>query len=99
MQGSVEECGAVRVVCGQERLGDEGALPLRKGVGGYGGFSRGVRTLDCEGRLLVWGHAEPGPAPTVQLPPGPSCCCCFFFLAPGGLFEARSTRGCAEAGC
>lgn len=45
MQGSVEECGAVRVVCGQERLGDEGALPLRKGVGGYGGFSRGVRSF------------------------------------------------------
>lgn len=38
MQDSVEECGAVRVVCGQERLGAGGALSLRKGVGGYGGL-------------------------------------------------------------
>lgn len=44
MQDSVEECGAVRVVCGQERLGAGGALSLRKGVGGYGGFSRRVRS-------------------------------------------------------
>lgn len=43
MQDSVEECGAVRVVCGQERLGAGEALSLRKGVGGYGGFSRRVR--------------------------------------------------------
>lgn len=66
-----------------------GAPPRRQGVGGGGGLSGAARGI-------CWGGASaPGPAParTAQLPPWPS------LLAPCGLFEAETTRGCAEAGC
>lgn len=57
------------------------------------GFLWDLGAVGCEGHLLGWGHAQHSPAPTVQLPPWPS------LLAPPGLFEAGTTRGCAEAGC
>lgn len=67
MQDSVEECGAVRVVCGQERLGAGGALSLRKGVGGYEGVSRETKwtqsTLGISDRIVPPGDK------TRSLPP------------------------------
>lgn len=72
-------------------LDRSGALPLRKGVGGYGGFSRGVKLWAVRGITGVGGHASS--TSTVQLPPWQR------LLAPSTLFEAETTRGCAEAGC
>lgn len=92
VQGAVEEGGNVLVgVWTGAGLGDGTLCSGRTALEAVEGFSRELEAMGCEGHLLGSGTA--GPCSTVQLPPWPS------LLAPSWLFEAETTRACAEAGC
>lgn len=92
-------CGSVcrNAGCGQDPARAWGALGLRKGGGSCGEFSRGIGSSGlcgkCEGQLLGGGGSG-----WVLLPKS-SCHHGQSLLAPRGLFEAETTRGCAKAGC
>lgn len=73
-----------------------GALRLRKGVLEAGeGFPGEPEAVGCGGNV--------GASPRVGGTAGPCshspAAILVSLLAPGGLFEAETTRGCGEAGC
>lgn len=100
MQGSVERCEAP--VCGrglgwEARVRAWGSSPAQEGgVGGWGGFSRGVGS---SGSWRKPGGASPGVGGTAGPCSHSPAAIMVSLLAPGGLFEAETTRGCGEAGC